>query len=261
MLSIIRTGLKVANKQISAISNNLANAGTTGFKRSSANFYDIMAPSSEARPELAIGQGARMQGMRQDFRQGAFRTTNAVLDLAIKGNSFFVHQGKTGEAAMLFTRNGALQMDNQGRIVSSDGRFLLGRDQAPIQVPLTVADGDGRQLTATSIDIANNGQIKVTYGNNLVVQAGQIMLARFVNNEGLQIRGNGLYTASDKSGPPIFGQAGNLLYGEIYSGALEASNTDVTEELVALINAQQAFSGNSRLMQSEAEIVKRFTSG
>lgn len=259
MLAIIRSGLAAANKQISAISNNLANAGTTGFKRSSVTFADVAAPALGTNPETNTGAGARMTGSRQSFSQGAFRTTGQVLDMAIKGDSFFVQQGKTGEPGLLFTRDGSMQLDRAGRIVSNEGRLLLGRDGGPIAVPMAIRGANGEDIFATEVTISKKGEVSVSYGIGTILQVGQISLARFSNNEGLQPRGQGLFTASEQSGPPVIGTPGSGLFGEIFAGSLEASNADVGDELVALISAQQAFAGNSRLMQTDVEIVRRFT--
>ncbi len=259
MLAIIRSGLAAANHQISAISNNLANAGTTGFKRSSAMFADVAAPALGSIPETNTGSGTRMTGSRQSFSQGAFRTTGQVLDMAIKGDSFFVQRGKTGEPGLLFTRDGSMQLDRAGRIVSNEGRLLLGRDGNPIAVPMAIRGANGEDVFATEVTISKKGEVSVSYGVGTILQAGQISLARFSNNEGLRPRGQGLFTASEQSGPPVIGTPGSGLFGEIFAGSLEASNADVSAELVALISAQQAFTGNSRLMQTDVEIVRRFT--
>lgn len=256
MLPIITTGLLAANKTISAISNNIANAGSTGFKRSAANFQDIYATMADQTANGTTGMGTRTNSVRVNHAQGSLKTTNLSLDLAISGRGMFVTQDPTSQDR-IFTRNGSMSLDESGRLITGSGQVLMSRANQPITVPLAVSDAQGNRILLDSINISPKGQVMAKYGGFTTVAAGQIALAGFRNLDGLKQKGMNEFVETELSGTPIFGTAGNGIFGTVMQGSLEASNTDITDEMTQMLRAQQAFSASSKMMQSEADITRR----
>ena len=255
MISTIRNALQMASNNISLISNNLANASTTGFKRSEGEFTHFYAEQVE-RAGLHVGSGAMNEGIRRQFTQGAMRATNGALDLAISGVGMFM-TGSDVEGDVTFTRDGSFLLDSAGYLRTVDNRTLFGVSGEPLQIPPRRVYEDGRQTLIDNIDINNAGRINVTYGDGSIVEMGTVALARFANMSGLKALGSGQYVATDRSGPAQMGTAMTDTFGQVMHGHLEASNTDVTEELARLMKAQQAYSGSSRMLQTAADITKR----
>ncbi len=257
MIHTIRNGLAMASQDISVISNNLANANSNGFKKSYSHFLDSYLVSPTNNPNLALGGGAQTFGPRRSHQQGELRPTASELDLAVSGTGMFVtrHRGTDGEVA--FTRDGAMRLESDGYIATVDGRVLIGAEGQPLRVPLAVLDEVEARQPLTKMRIDEGGRIEAIYGDGTINYIGTIALAGFANVEGLRSIGSGNFVASDNSGAPRFGTAVTGAFGRILAGNLETSNTDVTKELVKLMRAQQAYSGSSRMLQAEADTVKR----
>ena len=141
MFSIIRTGLDAANRDLAVISNNIANAGTNGFKKSEAQFEDLYHSQHNNSTEIARGMGVKNIKPRQSFAQGSLQATNGSLDLAIMGEGFFVLGQPLGRGIVgvnekpVYTRDGSVQLDREGNLVNTDGLPLLGSGQTPINIP------------------------------------------------------------------------------------------------------------------------------
>jgi flagellar basal-body rod protein FlgG len=260
MFNVIRTGLDASNRDLSVISNNIANAGTNGFKKSEAQFEDMYRSIHNDSTEKANGIGVKTIKPRQNFSQGSLQQTNGSLDLAIMGEGFFALGTPIGRETAtdepVFTRDGSFQLDRTGNLVNTDGLPLLGEGQQPINIPFKGADG---QLLS-EISVKSDGSILATYGLDNTNNVGQLELADFVNEHGLQNIGNARFKRTGESGLPEFGRPKEGTIGKIEPGFLEKSNTDITDEIVLMMRTQRAFNGCSKILQSEVEITKKFTS-
>ncbi|MBT6256695.1 MAG: flagellar hook basal-body protein [Alphaproteobacteria bacterium] len=262
MLSIISSGLLSANKEISTISNNISNANSTGYKRSTMEFQDIYAKTSDQIDNAITGMGARNSGMRVIHSQGSLETTGMTLDLGISGYGMFVGTDPV-DGGRSYTRDGSFSLNEAGQMITNTGNILMSTTGEPITIPFRVMNNDtsGQYLDVNSILINARGEVSADYGTNVKLQLGQIGLARFRNVNGLTQRGLNEFEASNLSGLPTFGAPVDGVFGQIVQGSIEASNTDVSNEMVMMMRAQQAFGASSRLVQAEADIVSTFTKG
>jgi flagellar basal-body rod protein FlgG len=246
------TGMQAQTLNIDVISNNLANVSTSGFKKSRAEFqdllYETLRPSgvsttetSEVPVGIQVGHGTRPSAVNRIFVQGDFHQTQNELDLAIEGDGFFQIVQASGDIA--YTRDGAFKLDNQGRIVNSDG-FLV---EPEITVP----------NNTIAISIAIDGRVSVLQsGQAEPAEIGTIELARFMNPAGLHSIGRNLYMPTAASGDATLGTAGEDGFGTIAQGYLEGSNVSVVEEMVNMIVAQRAYETNSKVIQASDEMLQ-----
>lgn len=259
MIPTIRNALKMASSEIDIVSNNLANSGSTGFKRSDGNFLHSYAEDIPI-PGLNVGFGVvHEEPRRQDNKQGSLRVTNNSLDMAVNGVGMFI-TANPDDNEISYTRDGSFLIDNAGRLTTTNDRAVLNENGQAIVIPPTRRDADGRESLLDVINIDNRGGINLTYGDGVIVNVGNVGLARFGNIAGLKPVGGAHFVATEKSGPPIVGVAMEQNYGQVVQGHLEASNTNVSDELVKLMRAQQAYAGSSRLLQSAVEMSKRLSS-
>ncbi len=254
-LHVARTGLDAQNTRMRVIANNLANVNTVGFKRDRANFetlsyQTVTAPGSASSTEnkyaigLNLGTGVKVTGTARIDTQGSLTTTNNTLDLAIEGNGYFQVQTPDGRTA--YTRAGAFNLSAEGTIVTAEGMPLLPQ----IQIP----------QGATSLSIGADGTVSAQVaGQTESTELGKIETASFVNNAGLQSIGNNLLVETGSSGAAQVGAAGADGRGAIRSGALEASNVNVVEELVDMIETQRAYEVNSKMIESTNEMMRNAT--
>ena len=246
------TGMQAQTLNIDVISNNLANVSTSGFKKSRAEFQDLLyetlrpagvasSETSEVPVGIQVGHGTRPSAVNRIFIQGDFQQTKNELDLAIEGDGFFQVIQANGDTA--YTRDGSFKLDNEGRIVNSDG-FLL---EPEITVP----------NNTIAISIAIDGTVSVLQsGQAEPTEIGTIQLARFVNPAGLHSIGRNLYIPTAASGDEILGTAGEDGFGTIAQGYLEGSNVSVVEEMVNMIVAQRAYETNSKVIQASDEMLQ-----
>jgi len=254
-LSIAKTGLEAQQTQLDAITHNLANVGTNGYKKSRAVFEDLMyqnirqagGPTSQETQlptGLQLGSGVRPVATSRDFSQGSLTQTGNQLDLAINGQGFFQVQMPDGSAA--YTRDGSFQVNAQGELVTSAGYAV----NPGITVP----------ANAQTITVGKDGTVSATVpGNAVPQQIGQLQLANFTNPAGLEPRGGNLYTETAASGAPQAGNAGANGLGAINQGMVEGSNVNVVEELVAMIQTQRAYEINSKAIQTSDQMLGRLT--
>ena len=251
-LHVARTGLDAQNMRMQVIANNLANVNTTGFKRDRASFetlaYQAMTAPGAASSESTkyatgtnLGTGVQINGTAKIDTQGSMQTTGNALDLAVEGPGYFQIQmpdGRTG-----YTRDGNFNLSSDGTIVTSDG-FQL---QPQIQIP------EGAQ----NITIGADGTVSVTVaGQTEASQVGKIEIARFINPAGLQSGGNNILTETAASGQPQVGAGGVDGRGNIRQGSLEASNVNIVEELVDMIETQRAYEVNSKMISSTDQMLQ-----
>jgi flagellar hook protein FlgE len=182
--------------------------------------------------------------------------TDGTLDLAVNGRGMFMLGPLPGSTDLAYTRDGSFSLTKDGDIISFDGRNLLDVNKEPIKVPMQ--DNEGRILAGMKIDYT--GQILVSYGAGSESPLAQVGMAAFDNPAALQSGGQGQFFETVEAS--MFSNVGwqdrSAGFGRIESGFLEGSNADITEELILLMRAQQAFSAGSRLMQAETDITKKF---
>ncbi|MEC8099969.1 MAG: flagellar hook basal-body protein [Pseudomonadota bacterium] len=266
MFNITRNGLDAIGKELGVISNNIANSNTNAFKRSRSEFVDFYSKALSTNPKSNGGLGTMLQGTQKIMKQGAPILTGSSLDLTISGKGFFVLSPKDG-ADPRFTRDGSFSLDAQGNLITTEGFNVAGyvRDDngelnlssaLPINIPLTI-ESEAKTLLLSGLNINNKGIIETTYGLNTIIKRGQIALAKFNNEIELKSTGSNTFKATEKSGEQILGNAMTSNFGEILSGSLESSNTNISQEMINLIKTQQAFNGNARILQSNVEVTRR----
>ncbi|HYX34072.1 MAG TPA: flagellar basal-body rod protein FlgG [Oligoflexus sp.] len=247
------TGMESQQVTIDTISNNLANVNTTAFKRSRANFHDLLYQTLKAPGQnstagtvvptgIQIGAGSRISSVEKMFNEGAIRVTNKTTDLMIEGQGFFRVQKDDGSVA--FTRDGSFKIDNTGRIVTSEGFPLIPE----IVVP--------ENVTSDKMHVGLDGTVTVRVGNESQ-DIGQIVLANFVNPTGLESLGRNLYANTPASGEPLQGQPNTQGFGRIGQGELEASNVNIVEEMVNMISGQRAYEINSKVIQTGDQMLQQ----
>lgn len=274
MLSVIMSGLKVAQKDLSVTANNLANAGTVGFKRSEASFVDVFANDPSANPKTAVGAGSLTNEVARDFSQGSMTSTGRSTDLAIAGQGFFVLNAADPAAdapTLVYTRAGGFGIDAAGNLVSSTGarvQMIENADPATIPEPPTessevvnaviqLTSESGASLTGISID--SKGLIGVTYADNATAYVGYVAVAKFADPSAMKAIGNSNYVPTGESGDAEFWPGGAPNAGDIMSATLEQSNVDITQELMGMLKAQQIYNGNARMLQTAMEVASRIT--
>ncbi len=246
------TGMKAQQTRIDVTSNNLANVNTTGFKRSRAEFEDLLyqtlrAPGTESAQGavvptgLQIGQGVRTVGTARDLANGEAITTNVPTDLMIRGSGYFPVVQPDGQLA--YTRDGSFRLNADGQMVTVDG-FPL---EPGISIP-----NDTVELT-----IGDDGTVTVVRPNQTQGEVvGQIQLARFTNPGGLKAVGGNLFVPTAGSGEPQMQNAGEEGTGQLTQGHLEGSNVSVVNEMVDLITSQRAYDMNSKVVQASDEMLQ-----
>jgi len=254
-LWIAKTGLEAQQTRMSAISNNLANASTTGFKRDRAVFADLIyqnivqvgAQSSEdtLNPSgLNLGTGVRTVATEKLFTQGSIIQTGNPLDIAMQGRGLL--QVTLPDGTQAYTRDGTLQMDETGQLVTSMGY--------PIEPSITIPDN------SLSVSISSDGVVSVLEpGSAAPSEVGNIQLADFINPTGLQPVGNNLFLESAASGSPQTGTPGLDGLGTLVQNSLEGSNVNTVEELVNMIEAQRAYEMNSKAISTVDQMLQYAT--
>ncbi len=252
-LWISKTGMEAQQMQLDVISNNLANVSTNGFKKSHAVFEDLMyqnlrqvgsntSEQSTLPSGLQVGLGVRTVATSRNFGQGNLQQTGNNLDIAIQGNGFF--QLTLPDGTLGYTRDGAFQIDNQGRLVTASG--------LPVSGGITVPSN------ATGVSVAADGSVSASIpGTSTPQSIGTITLASFVNPSGLEPKGQNIYTESAASGQPNAGAAGANGLGSLMQGFVETSNVNVVQELVTMIQTQRAYEMNSKAIQTSDQMLQK----
>ena len=267
MLSILKSALNANTKEIGIVSNNIANVNSTAFKKSKTNFEHIYSRDRSSSPNKFSGQGVGVNDPLLQMSQGSLKTTNGALDLAITGLGFFpvIHE-ETLETPF-FTRDGSFNITETGEVVTNDGLKVmgfLGEDNAVLTnlvIPPNKINENETTSMLSNINVNSSGKITATYGFSDEVIIGNFILASFPNETGLKQVGNNRYQINAKSGLPNFGIPMEDAFGKIESGNLERSNVDITSEMITMLKAQQAFSGVSRLLQTEVDVTNRLIDG
>ena len=274
MFGIIRSGMATAMHELSVVSNNIANAGSTAFKKSDVSFSDLYSSSSPfAVPRNAVGQGSNVYSTRISESQGGVMDRGGALNLAIIGSGYFTVSppDATGQpsAGLFFSRNGEFSIDKNGFLRSADNSFVMGMPPVDGNTPTAIDGGgltrmnvpfsDENDVPLSNLEIAKDGSISATYGTDNVKNIGRLGMAMFPNQSGLKNLGGGTFTQTDASGFAILGSAGDIGFGTLQSGAIETSNVDITKEMTVMMRSQQQFNGAARLLQTNADMVEKLT--
>ncbi|WP_298675558.1 flagellar basal-body rod protein FlgG [uncultured Sphingomonas sp.] len=250
-LSIASTGMLAQQTNVDVISNNIANMNTTAFKRQRAEFQDLLyqqvtRPGSSTSDQTAspagiqLGAGVRTGGVYRINEQGALQQTGNPYDVAIEGRGYFQVTLPGGETA--YTRDGAFQLSDQGELVTQDGY--------PLQPGITIPQG------ATSVAISKTGLVQAVMAGDPQPQTlGQLQLATFMNESGLEAKGGNLFLETSASGQPVTAQPGEPGFGLLTQNFIEGANVNPVSEITALITAQRAYEMNSRVVKTADEML------
>jgi len=251
-LQVARTGLEAQDARMRVIANNLANVGTTGFKRDRANFatlayQDARVAGQRSSGETAyatglnLGTGVSVQSTTQIVTQGALNTTGNALDLALDGDGYFQVELPGGQLG--YTRAGNFTRSAEGQLVTSQGYA--------VQPAITIPEGAG------SITVSPDGTVSVTVaGDAAPTELGQLQVASFANPAGLQAVGDNFLVETGASGAAQLAPGGEGGRGSIQQGMLEASNVNIVEELVDMIECQRAYEISSKMVSAVDEMLR-----
>ncbi|KAA0699507.1 flagellar basal-body rod protein FlgG [Neorhizobium sp. P12A] len=250
-LAIAATGMDAQQTNLEVIANNIANINTTGYKRSRAEFSDLLYQTERAKgianrpnqatvPEGAnIGLGVQTAAVRNIHIQGELSQTENDLDMAIVGKGWFQVQMPDGTTE--YTRAGSLNKNDVGQLVTVDGNLITPNVTIP--------------SNATNLQVSETGEISATIGTATVPTVlGQLQLANFVNEAGLQAVGSNLFQQTSASGDPVISNPNQDGFGYIKQGYLESSNVDPVKEITELITAQRAYEMNSKVITTADEM-------
>ena len=249
---VAATGMGAQQLNLDVIANNLANVNTVGYKKSRADFEELLyqekrLPGASSSPEtqiptgLHIGLGVRPVATEKIFTEGNMEQTGNALDLAIEGDGFFKILLPNGEFA--YTRNGSFKLDRDGRLVTPTGY--------PMDPEISIPE-DTRNIT-----ISADGIVSITQGDSdIPTEVGNIELAKFINPGGLRPMGQNLFLVTEASGDEITGVPGEEGLGHLSQGFLEMSNVNVVEEMVNMIISQRAYEMNSKAIQTADEMIQ-----
>ena len=251
-LNTAATGMQAQQSNMDVIANNLANVSTTGFKKSRAEFEDLMyqnikdpgqatGANSVTPTGVQTGLGVRTSAIQKDFTLGSALITKNPLDIQIEGSGFF--QILTSEGDMGYTRDGSFKKDAQGKITDKNGNIL----QPEITVPPNI----------TGIEIDNSGKVTVMSGlSDPPKVIGQIDIVNFVNPAGLKSIGKNIFLPTSASGQALAGKPGTQGLGVLSQGQLEGSNVNIVDEMVGMITAQRAYETNSKVIQASDQMLQ-----
>ena len=255
--NISRTGFGTYQKMMFNITNNIANANTTGFKGTRVELAtlfptilseaqamqadeEVLNPYSRKKRGIELGTGVQIQSITKDFSDGTLTQTDRDLDLAVEGQGFF--QVRLNDGRIAYTRAGNLRKDEYGNIKAQGGYDL----EPPVQVP----------LDTESITFEQDGRVVVKVANDPAVrEVGQLLLAKFTNPDGLKMIGQNNYEATTESGEAIVDMPGRRGFGQVRQGKLEASNVDIIKELMEMIMVQKGLELLGKAMNSGTKMM------
>ena len=246
------SGMRAQQTRQEVIANNLANVNTTGYKRSRANFEDLLyqtvtgpqvigGPAANTLPAVQIGRGVRLSSVQKDHAQGSIETTQNPMDLAIEGEGFFQVQLPSG--AIAYSRDGKLQMSDQGVLVTAEGNPVLPNIKVPPQ--------------SSALSVGPSGIVSVMRaGSSIPEELGRIELARFSNPAGMLSLGQNMYSATPASGEPMVSFPQDEGTGRLQQGALEMSNVEVVTEMVDMITTMRAYELTSKSIKTSDDMLQ-----
>ena len=243
------TGMMAQQTRTEVIANNLANVNTTGFKRSRAQFQDLLyqtmqgasvlgGPDANTSTAIQVGRGTHLSGVLRENTQGTLEQTGRPLDVAIEGEGYFQIQLPNGGTA--YSRDGGFQISDQGVLCTNSGNQVVPGIKVPPE--------------ATGVSISATGVVSYTRAGKDTVELGRIEIARFSNPSGLEAQGGNLFTETPASGQAMTGFPGDEGMGVLQQGSLEGSNVEVVQEMVDMISAQRAYELNSKAIKASDEM-------
>jgi flagellar basal-body rod protein FlgG len=246
------TGMNVQQTNLDVIANNIANVNTNGFKKSRADFQDLMYQTlrmqgaktdsgNQVPTGVQIGHGAMLASVQKVFTQGDYQQTGNELDIAIEGNGFLPIAMPSGEKS--YTRAGSFKRDADGRVCTSDGYLLDPNITIPAGTSQISIEADG------TVSAQIQGQAKPQ-------QIGKLELATFPNVAGLKAIGKSFFQETEASGTPTTGKPGENGVGTLLQGFLEMSNVNIMQEMINLIIGQRAYEVNSKAIQAADEMLQ-----
>lgn len=244
------TGMIAQQTHIDVLSNNLANVNTQGFKKSRVEFEDLMYQTMQIAGTqvqggnrlptgMQIGMGVKEVSIHKFFSEGSLEPTGNPLDLAIEGRGFF-RIDRNGEDG--YTRSGAFKLDNEGRVVTSNGYALQPEFVVPPE--------------AVNVVVSEKGHMAALDKNGIELAAADIPVYDFINPAGLNAIGKNLYVETEGSGAPVEGIPGDDRFGTISQGYLEGSNVELVDEMVGLIVGQRAYETNSKALTTSDSMLQ-----
>jgi flagellar basal-body rod protein FlgG len=251
-LNTAATGMQAQQANMDVISNNLANTSTVGFKKSRAEFEDLVYHTQKEPGQatgfnsitpvgVQTGLGVRTAAIQKDFENGSAIITKNPLDLQIEGAGFF--QLQTPDGQVVYTRDGQFKKDPAGRVIDKNGNVL----QPEITIP----------AEATALEISNTGQVEVMTGlNDPPRTIGQIDIVNFINPAGLRSLGKNTFAISGASGQPITSRPGLQGTGFLAQGQVEGSNVSIVDEMVNMITAQRSYETNAKAIQAADQMLQ-----
>lgn len=244
-LYIGATGMQAQQTQVDAIANNLTNANTPAYKKTRVSFTDLVVRAARpaGAPLAAVqgaGAGVALANTVKLFETGELKKTESAMDVAIQGDGFLELAMADGTRA--YARGGTLKVNADGQLATQSG--------IPLKPGITIPEG------ASAVIIAADGRVRIAMkGQAAPIEAGQLEMVRFTNAQGLLAQGGNVYRATEASGEPIGGKAGEDGMGTIVQGFLEASNVKMVEEMVNLMIAQRAYEASVKVVQASDEML------
>ena len=242
------SGLRSFSTAMTVVSDNIANAGSTGFKANEIRFADLVSSNYSTISSYTDreGSGSRALAILTDFGQGPIINTSNWSDVAINGEGFFKVQDPNSNK-IYYTRDGSFHIDKDGYLVNSMGMRVVDQSGQPISL------GNPQDYASFSIDV--NGKISAIRNDNTIEEKGQIGLFRFPDPNGLRRVGNNLWEITPLAGDEIAGNPGDAGFGTIMSFAIEGSNVDLSKELVNMIIYQANFNANSKVITTASDML------
>jgi flagellar hook protein FlgE len=249
MMYTALAGLNTFNTALTVVSDNIANANTTGFKSNTVDFGDLVSgliSTPYASNATAEGAGSTVLGLETDFSTGSEIETGTWSDLMIQGGGFFSVENSAG--ATEYTRDGSFEVNSAGDLTDMNGNEVLGVGSGGSSAPIVITNPS----QYTSFAVSSTGEITGTTATGTVTQLGQVAITTFSNENGLIRVGENDYTAGTNVGTATTGAAGTGQAGTITSGALEGSNVDLTAQMVNLIDYQADYQANSKSITTDS---------
>ena len=278
------SGMKSNQTKMDVVGNNVANASTTAFKKSSVRFSDTLNQTvifaSQPGNSLGgvnpgqVGAGVKVSSITKNMLQGSLQQTGIASDMAIDGDGFFVVQiGQKGNGTPSegFTRDGSFTVDSEGKMVTATGYYVLTTDNKPVFIPEEAKNPDGTKMRVVSYNISKEGQISYVLEDGSKVMGSNdpddappqtLKIATFMNQSGLEANGNSIYLDSANSGLPVYNDSSNgedkigAKIGLVTQGALEMSNVDLSEEFTDMIVTTRAFQAASKVITTSDELLQ-----
>ena len=274
------SGLKANQTKLDVIGNNVANVGTTAFKKSTTRFSDTLyqtntfttGPSDRygGANSQQVGLGVNVAGIVMHTIQGSLQVTGRKNDLALDGDGFFVvaiGSGAPGDPFELsYTRDGSFTLDKNNDLVTLDGYRVMGKDidpltgqptgdLKPINIPTEIG---GNKVVDYTFSGDGNGVLTLILDDGTKVNQCMIEVASFSNPEGLSATGGNRFVPTPNTGDPVYLtiEGDSALFGKVSQGVIEMSNVDLSEEFTEMIVTTRSFQSASKVITTSDELLQ-----